>query len=150
MKIIITLALVSFFGVIANAQPAPAQPSQPEAMTPAQPADVPAQPALVVTPAPAAPAKQMTLEELRKKHIDAVAELKKKHIDEIKALKESLKGKPRMDIRKAVEAKKVEQKAALKELGKTNKAEIEQFRKDHPKPAKKETKKEVKPEAAKK
>ncbi|HAF95979.1 MAG: hypothetical protein A2X34_02310 [Elusimicrobia bacterium GWC2_51_8] len=143
MKIIIPLALVSFLGVIANAQnnSAPAaQPAQNAVTIPLQPA---AEPAVTPAPAPApaAPANQPTLEELRKKHIDTVAELKKKNIDEITALRESLKGKPPVSIRKAIAAKKVEQKAALKELGKANKAEIEQFRKDHPRPAKKETKK---------
>ena len=82
----------------------------------------------------------------KKKHIDAVAELKKKNIDELKAFRATLKGKTPEEKKKAVEAKKAEQKTAVAELEKTNKAEIDQFRKDHPKPAKKV----VKTEAAKK
>jgi len=124
MKIIITLALVSFFGAAASAQDnsASVQPSQPAVTIPAQP---------TVSPAQTEPA--LTIDMLRKKHIDAGAELKKKHIDEIKALRESLKGKPQAERRKAIEAKKAENKAAVKELKKSNKAEIVQFRKDHPK-----------------
>ena len=137
MKTILALALVTCLGSFAGAQ----------TNTPA----VPQAPAVAVAApaAPAQPEKKMTMDELRKKHIDAVAELRKKHIDEIKALKESLKGKPQGDIRKAIEAKKVEHKAAIKELQKANKAEIEQFRKDNPRPAKKDLMKKVKPEAAK-
>jgi 3-oxoacyl-ACP reductase-like protein len=118
-------------GVAANAQttPAPAQPSQPAVAAPAQPA----------VAAPAAQPAKMTLNDLKKKHIDAVATLKKQQLDEIKALRDSMKGKPKTDIRKAVEAKKAEQKTALKELDKANKAEIAQYRKDHP--AKKDNKK---------
>lgn len=133
MKTVMTLALVSFFGVAANAQNNTA-PANPAVTTPAQPVAAPAVvPAAVQQPVVAPAAPVVTIEQLRKKHIDAVAELKKKHIDEVKALRESLKGKPQADIRKAIEAKKAEQKTAFKELEKTNKAEIEQFRKDHPK-----------------
>jgi hypothetical protein len=60
-----------------------------------------------------------------------------------------MKGKSKVEVRKAVEAKKAEQKAALKDLEKTNKAAVEQFRKDHPKPAKKDIKNALKKEVAK-
>ena len=120
MKTILTLTLMSFLGVIANAQnnPAPAQPAQPAAAAPA-PSD-----------------NKMAMDALKKKHIDAVAELKKKQVDEMRAFKDSLKGKTDKEIKKAVDAKKAEQKAAVKELKKAQDAEIAQFKKDHPKPAK--------------
>jgi predicted phage gp36 major capsid-like protein len=54
-----------------------------------------------------------------------------------------MKGKSRDEIKKAVEAKKAEQKTMVKELEKANKAEIEQFKKDHPKMDKKMGKPEM-------
>ncbi len=143
MKTIFALALTACLGTIVNAQnnPAPAPAAQPAVTAPATPAPA-VQPA-VAAPAPvaavapaAAPAPAMTMAELRKKHIDAVAALKKSNIDAINALRAGMKGKPRAEIMKAVEAKKAEQKAILKDLEKANKAEIEQFKKDHPKMAK--------------
>lgn len=137
MKSIFALALVACLGTIVNAQnnPAPAPAAQPAVTAPATPAAAPA----VITPAPAAvtPAPAMTLAELQKKHIDAIATLKKSNIDEIANLRTSMKGKSRAEIMKAVETKKAEQKAILKDLQKANKAEIEQFKKDHPAMAKK-------------
>jgi hypothetical protein len=135
MKILVSAVLLTCLGAFAGAQNAnPPQPAQPAVTAPAQPAAV----------APAqqqpAPAPTMTIEELRKKHIDAVAELKKKNVDELKAFRETLKGKPEAERKQAVEAKKKELQEAVKSLQKANKAEIEQFRKDHPKPAKKEGK----------
>lgn len=147
MKVLITLVLVSFFGVAAGAQnnAAPAQPSQPAAAVPAQAA--PAQPA-AAAPAPTEPAMpaavaqapaetKETFAALKKKHIDAVAELRKRNIDEIQALKAGMKGKPAAEIRKAVEAKRAEHKTALKALHAANKAEMAQFKKDHPEMMKK-------------
>src|ERR1035437_6548390 len=123
MKTIFALALVACLGTLVNAQ---------DTQTPA-PAAAPA----VVTPAPAAavaraaPEQKVTLADLRKKHIDAVAALKKNNIDEITALRASMKGKSRDEIMKAVKAKKAEQEVTLKNLEKSDKAEIEQFKKDH-------------------
>ena len=133
MKIIAALVLMSFLGVAANAQDNPAadRPSLPAIATPAQPAVVPPPPAMPAVPAQ--PEKKMTVSELRKNHIDAVAALKKQHIDEITVLKTSLKGKSPTEIRKAVEAKKAEHKAAIKELEKANKTEIAQLKADLPK-----------------
>ena len=57
------------------------------------------------------------------------AELRKKQIEEIKALRESLKGKPQSEIRNAVEAKKAEQRAAIKAQQSVDKAEAAKFKK---------------------
>ncbi len=139
MKSIFALAFLACLGTVVNAQ------NNPAAAPAAQPAvAAPAAPATVAAPAVVAAAPAMTMEELRKKHIDAVATLKKSNIDEIKNLRESMKGKSsRADIMKAVEAKKAQQKAIIKDLEKANKAEIEQFKKDHPKMAKKLAKPEM-------
>ena len=51
----------------------------------------------------------------------------------MKAFRGGLKGKPAAEIRKAMQDKRAEQKAAVKELEKAGKAELEQFKKDHPK-----------------
>ena len=141
MKSILAIALVACFGTIVNAQDnAPVKADQPAVTAPAAPAAMPAAvtPAAVATPAPA-----MTMAELRKKHIDAVATLKKNNIDEINNLRASMKGKPRAEIMKAVQAKKAEQMVILKDLEKANKAEIEQFKKDHPQMMKKMGKPEM-------
>lgn len=88
-------------------------------------------------PAPAKAHGEMTLEELKKKQGNTVALLKNKYSVEIKTLRESLSGKPRAEALKAVQARKTEQKAALKELENTNTAELERFKKDHPRTYKK-------------
>ncbi|MFA7009518.1 MAG: hypothetical protein WC204_11725 [Elusimicrobiales bacterium] len=72
-----------------------------------------------------APAKQLPF-----------AELRRKQIEEIKALRESLKGKPQSEIRNAVEAKKAEQRAAIKAQQGVDKDEAAKFKKGHPRPLK--------------
>lgn len=159
MKMSAAVALIACFTSFAAAQgtPAPATQEQPASVqpmgvpelpaveplhpdvTPAKPAVVPAQPA-AVPEIPSKPERKVTLDNLRKANINAVAELKKKHIDEMRALKDSLKGKSRDEIKKAVEARKKEQKAALKDLEKMNKEAIEKFKKENPMPGKKDKK----------
>jgi hypothetical protein len=133
MKTILAFALVSGLCSLAGAQ------NNTPAAQPAPVVTAPAAPA-----APAQPEKKLTLEELKKKHIGAVADLKKKHVDELKAFRDTLKGKTPEEKKKAIEAKKAEFKAAVAELQKANKAEIEQFKKDNPKPSKKDLMQKVK------
>lgn|GEM_PF-5378161 len=62
------------------------------------------------------------------------AELRRKQTEEIKALRENLKGKPRSEIRNAVEAKKAEQRAAIKAQQSVDKGEAAKFKKGRPRP----------------
>jgi len=137
MKTLSAIALVACLGIFANAQEsaAPAQATQEIAAT----VQAVQAPAAVQT----APEKTVTIEELRKNQVDTAAELKKKQIDEIRALKDSLKGKPAKEIKKAVEMKKAEQRTAMKTLRNASKAEIMKFKKDHPKPRNKNKKHEA-------
>lgn len=78
----------------------------------------------VVSTAPSVSRQMKPLEELRKKQTN-----------EIKALTESLKGKPQAEINKAVEAKKVEQSAAIEALQNANKGKGHRPKKRRPEPA---------------
>ncbi len=80
------------------------------------------------------PIMRLTLEQLRQKHRDAVADLKKMQAEELKKIKERLKGLTRAEIHKALDAKKAEHKAARKALEEANKAELERYKKNLPKP----------------
>ena len=68
--------------------------------------------------------------------MDTVAELKKKQAEEIRTLRESLKGRPYAEVRRAIRAKREEQSAALKALLDANKTEADEYKKISSKPAK--------------
>lgn len=136
----------------ASAQPVPpaesVQPVPPEASV--QPAPVkdsvqPAsfQPVPTTAPLPLPPVetgargeadKPPVVDERGVNKVDTAGELKKRQLEELKVLRESLKNKPRAEVRKAVRAKLAEQKAALKALEDANKAEAEKYEKASEKP----------------
>lgn len=119
----------------ASIQPAPVKDS-------AQPASF--QPAPTTAPLPLPPVETGARGEADKPPVvherginkaDTVGELKKRQLEEIKVLKESLKGRPRAEVRKAVKAKLAEQKAAVKALQDANRAEAGKYEKARVKPA---------------
>lgn len=114
MKGVMMLAVLGLLGAVASAQQNPVQPA---------PAVAPAE-------------QKVTMHDLQKKHGAAVAELQKNQAAEIKALKESLKGKPQAEIKKALGDKKAEHQNAMKALRDSNRAEMAQYKKDHPAPMK--------------
>jgi len=166
MKIAIISAMLGFFGALVEAQePNTAAPALPAVQTPAAPVQpavqappTPVQPpvqAPVAPPqpavqAPAAPVQPATIQGLIKQQGQALAELKKKQEEGVKQIKESMKGKSALEIKKAVDEQKKINRAAVRTLKDAQKAELEQFKKDHPEtvkkpgPAGKDEKKEVK------
>ena len=134
--------------------PGSPQPPQPEASTQpahAEEAEQPAvfQPVPTTAPEPLPPLTTGILdqpgtlpaaEEAGINRVDTVAKLEKMQAEEIRTLRESLKGRLNAEIRKAVRAKRIEQRAALKALQEANKAEAEKYEKIRAEPAEKEIK----------
>ena len=118
----------------APAAETPVAPAAPAAETPAVPA-APAVETLAVAPQPEVKAAHVpaSLPELKKSHGQAVADLKKKQEEAIAQLKAAMKGKSIPEMRGAVGKQRTMDKTALKTLKDAQNAELEQFKKDHPK-----------------
>ena len=92
-------------------------------------------PALPVPPEielPASPPQPVTVKDLKKQQNKALADLKKKLEEGIEQLKESMKGKSWREINKAVNDQRKIDLEAVKTLKAAQKAELEQFKIDHP------------------